>query len=223
MLERARASATWADLGSGEWAVDVGGGYGRHAATWVPLGLRPVVLDPAPEMHERRDRDAGVGAVRATWERLPFRDETMGMVYAHLSIHYSGPERAVAEAVRVVRPGGAVSVWTLGPRHHSTSFLSRWFPSVPGIDAQRFPDPGVLVDLLRQAGVASVERDEVDAPVERSVGEFVAAVAARFVSTLQLVPEHELEEGLGRFREQHPDPAEMIRYSLRYDWVKARV
>lgn len=223
MLDRARQSARAASLEPGEWAVDVGGGYGRHAATWLDLGLRPIVVDPAAEMHQRARRERGVHAVRGRWQRLPFVDGSLGLVYGHLSIHYGDPKTAIDEVIRVLRPGGAVSIWTLGSRHHETSFLARWFPSVPAIDAARFPDPRSLIAYLERGGTATAELVEVDAEVRRTAGQFEAAVAARFVSTLQLVPEAELAAGLGRFRLRHPDPDEELTYLLRYDWVRAHV
>jgi hypothetical protein len=57
--------------------------------------------------------------------------------------------------------------------------------------------------------------------VEKTAGDWVAAVEAGFVSTLQLLPEGEVDSGLRAFRTSHPSPEEVISYRLDYDHIVA--
>lgn len=182
--------------------------------------MRPVVLDPSREMARAAAR-RGLPVVRATAQAMPLRDRTFRLVWFRLSIHYGDAGRALAEAARVLADDGRIEVWTLGPAHHRTSMLARWFPSVADVDERRFPDPASLVARFEDLGF-TVERRRVVEPVRRRVGEWEAAVRGGFVSTLQLLDPEEIRTGLERFREAHPDPGAFVDYELRFDRLVAR-
>ncbi len=205
----------------GDWAVDVGGGTGAHAACWAGAGYRALVVDPSPGMLRRAAGRPGVVAVGGRAQALPLAARSMALVFFHLSIHYGRWERALDEAMRVLRPGGECWVWTLGGEHHRSSFLARWFPSVAAIDAARFPDPDALAARLAAGGGTVTRGREVEVR-ERTAGEWLDAVAAGFVSTLQLIPPDEFRAGRERFAAAYPDPAEMVRYRLDFDWLRTR-
>jgi SAM-dependent methyltransferase len=208
-------------LGDGAIALDVGGGRGEHAAVWAVGGVRSIVLDPSPAMLESARTKAGVIAIGGRAQAMPFRDATFDLVYFHLSIHYGDWRRSLTEAHRTLREGGRCEIWTLGAEHHRTSNLARWFPSIAEIDSARFPQPGDLADYLGELDM-SVGRTRSIETARRPVGEWIQAVRAGFVSTLQLVPNDELEKGLAAFVESHPDPAETFEYELKYDRLLAR-
>jgi hypothetical protein len=152
---------------------------------------------------------------------MPFRSGVFRLVYFHLSIHYGDWRAALDEARRVSDRGGQVRIWTLGPDHHSTSMLARWFPSVDALDRSRFPDPADLEAHLGGHGDVAIG-SEIGF-VRRRAGEWAAAVEAGFVSTLQLVPPPELEAGLRAFREVYPDPDQLVEYEMRWTWLVAGV
>lgn len=216
-LARAAEAASLPSVG--DPALDVGAGRGEHARAFAAAGLRPVALDPSPDMAHSAAR-SGVVCVIGRSQDLPFRDGAFGLVYFHLSLHYGDWRRALGEARRVLRPGGACVVWTLGERHHRASMLARWFPSIVRIDGARFPEADEVARRLEGLGmrVESERRPEV---VEKTAGEWIAAVEAGFVSTLQLLPDGEVESGLRAFRKAHPDPNEVITYVLDYDHIAA--
>lgn len=221
MLNRATEIARDADLEVGEWALDVGGGYGTHAAQWRGVGLRPVVVEPSVAMRSRASQLHPVAIVGGRAEELPFADHSVGLWYAHLSIHYCDADRAVDEACRVLRRGGSLAIGTLGPRHHRASFLSQWFPSIAPNDEARFPDPGRVSHRIEVQGGVDVRLEEVDVAKTRSAGHWRDAVLAGFVSSLQFISDSELAAGLDAFDRSHPDPEEPIAYVIRYDWVRA--
>ncbi|RPI22884.1 MAG: class I SAM-dependent methyltransferase, partial [Actinobacteria bacterium] len=150
------AAAAAAHLAAGDLALDVGGGRGDHAAVWAQRGIVSVVADPSPGMVAMAGGLPGVHAVLARAQSLPFRSHCFGLVYFHLSIHYGAVEPSLAEAARVMSAGGRIEIWTLGPRHHASSNLARWFPRVAEIDAERFPHPERIVAGLHALGLHAV-------------------------------------------------------------------
>ena len=213
--ERAATAARAARLGEGDLAIDVGGGRGSHAAVFAGLGATAVVADRSPAMASRSFR-AGLHTVVADGERLPFRDGVARLGYFHLAIHHGDPFTLLREATGVAGPGGVVWVWTLSQGHHRASFLARWFPSVGPIDERRFPHPDELARIMEACGLVAEPPLAVTEEIVRTAGSWESAVRSGFVSTLQLVAPDEIAAGLARFRAEHPDPAEEIRYSLDY-------
>lgn len=216
-LERARLAGE--GLHSGSAILDVGGGPGHHSGVWRDLGHRPVVLDPAREMI-RPAVERGITVVRGVSQALPFRDKSFDLAWFHLSLHYGDWPLAVDEAVRVTKRGGRVEIWTLAPDHHTTSMLARWFPSVTAVDAARFPESPTVEAYLRKA-TDEVDRTTVIEHKAPTAGEWVAAVEAGFVSTLQFVDAHELRTGIAAFCAANPDPAVEVAYQLRLDHIVA--
>ena len=161
----------------------------------------------------------GVAAIRGSAQAMPLRDHSTHLVYFHLSIPYGHWRRALDEAHRVLAPGGVLWIWTLGPDHHATSFLQRWFPRIEALDRDRFPDPDALAAHL--AGWASVEVGHETEPKARSAGEWSDAVRAGFVSTLQLLTPDEEAAGLAAFAAAFPDPTVQVEYQLRWTWLTA--
>lgn len=220
-LARARRAAASVGLGPGDIAVDVGGGRGAHAAEWVKLGARAVVIDPAAGMAREAASRAGVSVIRATSQGIPLRDLIAKLMYFHLSIHYGDWRAAIDEVARVLRPGGECWIWTMGEEHHRASFLTRWFPSVGDIDAVRFPPPEMIADYSRAVGMRvesgrEIEHREMPARV------WQAATEARFVSTLQLISDEEFRSGLEEFERSYPDPNQVVDYVLTFDWIRAQ-
>jgi hypothetical protein len=161
----------------------------------------------------------GVSVVQAASQRLPLRDGVADLVYFHLSIHYGAFREAIEEAMRIVSPTGVIEIWTFAPESMESSALARWFPRIAPLDADRFPPIGHLVGVLGSLG-ATVEVHESPEIVERTAASWQAAVRNRFVSTLQLLTDDEIEEGLERFTETYGAGEEPYRYSI--DFIRIR-
>ncbi len=213
MSTAARARAELSSDGCQGLLLDIGGGTGDHAAAWVGAKRFPVVVDPASAMLTRASRHGGVAVVRATAQALPFQDHVAALAYFHLSIHYGDWRRSIAEALRVTRAGGRIEVWTMDREAIARSSLGRWFPKVVEIDQERFPDPADLARQLASNG-RSVAISSTSETVDRSAADWADAVRARFVSTLQLLDDAEIAEGLAGFDAAHPDPDGRYRYEL---------
>lgn len=83
--------------------LEVGVGTGRYAA---PLGIREGI-EPSEEMAKRAVR-RGVEVVNARAEKLPYRDIHFDFVLIVTICHFDKVTEALAEAYRVLKPGGAL-------------------------------------------------------------------------------------------------------------------
>lgn len=206
-------------LNAGARILDAGGGPGNHSAVWNEQGHRPILLDPSMTMLAGA-RARGLAGVRATAQAMPFQSRSFALVWFHLSIHYGEWEASVDEALRVIDDRGRIEIWTLGADHYEHSFLTSWFPSIAVIDAARFPDPGLLAAFLetRMTSVAVTYPSET---VVKTAGEWIPAIEAGFVSTLQLLSDVERERGIEAIRSRYPDPEEQIAYNLGFTRIVA--
>jgi SAM-dependent methyltransferase len=132
----------------GDTLLDLGCGFGRHAFAAARRGAAVVAVDAgADEVDGVRDTfgamvDAGeldrqtvqAGAVQGDALRLPFADGTFDRVIASEVLeHIPDDQAAMAELVRVLRPGGtmAVTVPRCGPEFVNW-VLSDEYHDVPG-------------------------------------------------------------------------------------------
>lgn len=104
----------------GEVLLDVGCGVGFEACRWAAeypdvdvVGLdRPLMIDAAA----RLSAETGVSVrwVPGDAEKLPFEDDTIDAAYAEKVLMYvPEPAQAIAELVRVLRPGGRLALFEL--------------------------------------------------------------------------------------------------------------
>jgi SAM-dependent methyltransferase len=132
--------------------LDVGCGDGelaRHLpeGTWVGVDSSVEMLARAPEPHHRADAAA-----------LPFPDESFGSVaLLYVLYHLAEPTEALAEARRVLRPGGLVAV--AAPSRDDSPELADALSQAPlTFDAEVAPK--LLASLF-----AAVEVEPWDAPL----------------------------------------------------------
>jgi len=128
-------------------------------------------IDPIPEMVAAARRAAEhLGATNAQFEvaladHLPFPDNTFDAAISRFGImFFPSPAGAIREMLRVLKPEGklALAVWHFAARNPFHYSLSRVIdrhieppplaPDAP--DAFRFANPGKLLKILHEAGVA---------------------------------------------------------------------
>jgi ubiquinone/menaquinone biosynthesis C-methylase UbiE len=110
------------DGARGKRLLEIGVGLGTDFVRFVRAGsvatgvdLTPRAVDLVKQRLALEGLEADVRVADA--ERLPFEDGSFDRVYSWGVLHHTpDTERAIAEAVRVARPGGAVTVMLYGRR-----------------------------------------------------------------------------------------------------------
>lgn len=140
----------------GERALDVGCGTGNYTLSLATRGAKAVGVDPAPAMlaiATRKAREAGLPArfAQAIAENLPFPAGSFDLVVSVTTLEFVvSPEAAVAEMVRVLRPGGRLVVGVLNA-WSLWALVYRWRTGSVYEHANFF-SPSELVGLLQPYG-----------------------------------------------------------------------
>jgi demethylmenaquinone methyltransferase/2-methoxy-6-polyprenyl-1,4-benzoquinol methylase len=136
--------------------LDVGGGTGNYALALRERGWRPLVLDRSPQMLARAGAK-GLPTLEADAHRLPFADESFDAATMLSTLHHlDDPGAALAEAQRVLRPGGRLAVLGFTREDIADAWVLDYFPSSrPWMEATHHPLPDLL-GLLPGAGRVEV-------------------------------------------------------------------
>jgi SAM-dependent methyltransferase len=162
-----------------EVACGAGLGLGylsRRAERVVGLDIDPTNLERARATYKGRPR---VEIVEGDAERLPFPDASFDAVILFEAIYYlPSPERFVAEARRVLRPGGELMICT----------ANRDLPDFnPSPFSHRYLNPPELAAMLRPLGFEV--RMFGDSPVgPRTLTSRVVRGVKAFAVKLKLIP-----------------------------------
>jgi demethylmenaquinone methyltransferase/2-methoxy-6-polyprenyl-1,4-benzoquinol methylase len=132
-----------------ERVIDVGGGTGQGVrALDVPTGI---VVDAAPGMLTGA-REHGVPGIRGDARSLPVPDATVDAVLLLDALHHMPDgEQVIADAARVLRPGGVLVVLEFDP----TTILGRLLRAAEhlfGFDSTFF-SANELAAIMRAAGL----------------------------------------------------------------------
>lgn len=101
---------------NGVRVADVGAGTGIATALLHARGARVVAVEPGEGMAgEFRRRNPGVPLVRGDGNRLPFATGSLDLLTYAQSWHWTDPACSVPEALRALRPGGALAVFSNDP------------------------------------------------------------------------------------------------------------
>jgi ubiquinone/menaquinone biosynthesis C-methylase UbiE len=147
------------DVSAGQTVLDVAAGNGNAALAAARRGCDVTATDYVESLLERARRRADADGVPLTTqvadaEDLPFEDGSFDVVLSTVGVMFTpNPERAAAELLRVVRPGGRIG-------------LVNWTPE--GFIGQMFKIVGAHVPP--PAGVPSPLQWGTDARVEELLG-----------------------------------------------------
>jgi ArsR family transcriptional regulator len=155
-----------ADIGCGDGYLTLE--TARWARTGVGIDRALSVLERASELAERR-QVRNVQWRQGDLARLPLDDASVDVALLSQTLHHaSDPPRAVAEAVRILRPGGRVLVLDL--REHDQA----WVRTRLGDRHLGFSPPQIET-MLRDAGLRDVR---VQVGARKSGDPFVVLVAS---------------------------------------------
>jgi SAM-dependent methyltransferase len=162
--------------------LDVGCGEGelaRHlpAGAWVGVDSSAEMLARAPAPRLRADAAA-----------LPFRDRSFGSVaLLYVLYHLAEPAAALAEARRVLRPGGLVAV--AAPSRHDSPELADALPRAP-LTFDAALAPVLLAELFAEVEVERWDARLLELPIQAAVRDYLigkgvpARVAAAKAATV---------------------------------------
>lgn len=159
-----------AGVGPGRRVLDMATGPGYAAAAAAARGAEVVAVDVAPAMVELARRlHPGLDVRRADAETLPFADADFDAAVSNFVVpHLGRHDRAVAELVRTLRPGGclALTTWDTPDRTRLLGvFLEAFAAAGAGTPAElpagppffRYADDGLFTELLENAGLIDVQ------------------------------------------------------------------
>lgn len=96
----------------GARTLDVGAGTGISTRRLHDRGARVVAVEPGPGMAaELRRSLPHVPLVRGDGNSLPFAGASADLITYAQSYHWTDRARSTPEALRVLRPGGALALW----------------------------------------------------------------------------------------------------------------
>jgi SAM-dependent methyltransferase len=151
------------EVGAGTTMLDAGCGAGMVLRLAADRGADVSGLDASePLLAHARKRVPGARIVRGELEDLPFAAGSFDVVTGFNSFQYAArPAAALAEAVRVLRPGGRVLLltWSTADRCEAAGYLAAIGkllppppPGAPGPFA--LSEPEALTTLYGEAGLA---------------------------------------------------------------------
>lgn len=163
---------------AGECVVDLAGGTGDIARQLAGRGHQTLLIDPSLPMMQAGHAAKPAANIRylaATGENLPLQDNSVDVLTIAFGIrNMTRMETALAEIVRVLKPGGRYFClefsrphWLVKPFYDFHSFhiiprLGAWISGQPAAytylveSIRRFPDQQELCRLMQQAGLEQV-------------------------------------------------------------------
>ena len=212
----------FAGVKPGQRVLDVGSGTGVVAVTAARAGAKVTGSDLTPELLEQARENAKIAGVDVEWreadvEKLPFKDAEFDVVLSQFGHMFAPrPDVAVAEMLRVLRPGGTIAFSTWPPDH----FMGRMFQ----LTAKYAPPPPPGVSPPVQWGEPAVIRERLgdrvkDLMFERDLMAIntLSPQHVRYVTERTAGPVLKLVEALSA-----TDPAKLEEFRREYDAMAAQ-
>lgn len=194
----------YAGIRAGQHVLDAGCGTGVVALTASRAGAMVSALDLSPVLIEHGRKHAALAAVEVQFregdvEDLPYEDASFDAVLSQFGHMFAPrPDVAVAEMLRVLKPGGTIAFSTWPPEH----FVGQMFvlvgkhaPPLPGAaPPPQWGDPNIVRKRLGKAVTDIVfDRGIMNFPVlspqhYRKIIEETLGPVVKLVATLQSEP-----------------------------------
>lgn len=138
--------------------LDVGCGTGVIAVTAARLGARTCGLDLAPALLERAKKNAALADVEIEFregdvEAMPYDNASFDVVLSQFGHMFAPrPEVAIAEMLRVLKPGGTIAFSTWPPEHfvgQMAALVGKYQPPPAGVAPPlQWGDPSIVRQRL---------------------------------------------------------------------------
>lgn len=165
----------FADVREGLTLLDVGCGTGVVAVTAARRGARVTGLDLTPALLERAKENARTAGVNVEFiegdvEKLPFADNSFDRVLSQFGHMFAPrPGVALAEMLRVLKPGGVIAFSTWPPELFTGrmfSLVSQYLPPPAGAASPSlWGEPAVIRERFGESvGGIVFDRDRLTSP-----------------------------------------------------------
>jgi len=152
----------YAEVRAGDRVLDVACGTGVVAITAARKGARVTALDLTPALLERARENSRIAGVEVDWregdvEKLPFEDGAFDVVLSQFGhIFAPRPDVAIAEMLRVLKPGGTIAFSTWPPEllvGRMFTLTARYAPPPPPgvLPPTQWGDPRIVSERLGSA------------------------------------------------------------------------
>jgi SAM-dependent methyltransferase len=202
-------------LRPGATAVDLGSGTGILSALLLQRGARVFGIEPNPQMRRYSEHALG-GEFRSqdgTAENTSMADGFFDLLVAGQAFHWFDPQRARAEALRILKPGGwAALLWNERPQgtvaflEDYEALLRRYAPEYDAVTRLRAQEEGIGQFFGRAPEHATFPNQQV-LDLEGLVGRVMSSSYAPMAGK----PGHEpLMAGLRDVFDRHQDRGKVI-------------
>ncbi len=182
--------------------LEIGCGTGNSTAAFLnqhPCALTGIDLSRGM-LREAQRKNLAARFVQSDAHALPFRDAAFDYAFAVLVIHHLDDlERFFGECRRVLGDG-ILAIVTASHDFIERHPMAAYFPSFAAIDKARFPDIPMIVEGMHSAGFTAAGTIETKSPPQPIDRVYTEKVAAKFISTYDLIPDDEFAAGLDRLR-----------------------
>jgi SAM-dependent methyltransferase len=151
----------FAGVRAGQHVLEVGGGTGVVSITAARAGAKVTGSDLTPELLAQAKQNSAIAGFDIAWheadvENLPFGDAQFDVVLSQFGHMFAPrPEVAIAQMLRVLKPGGTIAFSTWPPDHYigrMFALTARYMPPPPGVaPPPLWGDPNVVRERLGDA------------------------------------------------------------------------
>ena len=193
--------------GTGEPAISLASKVGPEGHV-TALDLSAELLEIATQRAQARQL-TNFSVRQCDAHNLPFHNHTFNLITCRFGVmFFEDSSKALAEALRVLAPGGRACFLAWGPFHQpywsSTMEIAQRYAGGPimvpgGADMFRFAERGSLSAALQKAGFTGIEEETKTLPwtwpgTVEEVWEYAQAVSTPFRPLLDRVPPNQWDE-----------------------------
>jgi SAM-dependent methyltransferase len=215
------AVADAAGIGDGTSLLDLGCGDGSFCAFAARRGAVVHGVDAEPDaIAEALEAVPGADLRMGMMESLPWPDASFDVVTSFNGVQYAlDPELALAEAGRVVRPGGRIAVCKWGPPAGNEFFAFLASYGAGGVRTDHLPATDPVQDAIQASPLEVLVTADVPARIElRSDAALADSLACAGIAADPIAPPGATSAAEAAAAYRQPDGTYRFENQLRF-WV----